>query len=211
MAATLGEFHGIIRSLANRGATLDSAIPVYTRMAAALLEKNYSYLYMQVREKIELAPDPLAHRLNLPVRYKETELLRLVNVPKTGKYKYLIKIHPQDQIDDHAGTPSAYYFEAMTYIWLDCIIEAPFTLDHWFYRFTQWPTLDDATPWLVTDAEEVLLAATMVELAPYARAPEWIETYAAILQSHNRALITAQENLKRSQTESQMEYTGEHY
>lgn len=210
MATDIAALIAEVKLEANRGSSLDSQIPKAIRRAAMTLEKNYSFLYMQVRATLTVTTGTLAHRLTLPARYKETDLLRIVAGMSGDDYVNLNKVHPQDQRNAEADEPCGYYLEARNYIWLDCEIPpaTTYSLEHWFYQFTDWPSDIAQSPWLVVNAEELLIPATMLMLAPYARAPEWNTLYQPVVTSTLKTLIDAEEAIKRSQAQPAMIYRG---
>jgi hypothetical protein len=112
--------------------------------------------------------------LPMPSRPKQIYFLRVVrdatDVQDASKeYSNLHMIDPSTLTELGVGAPKFYWLDALDYIWLNSIVEKDWTAELYYAQYTNWPTDTSQSPWLVNNAEELLLAQTMMHLAPFMR------------------------------------------
>lgn len=197
MALTVSDFHSLVSDEANRGTTLDGYIPSAVRRLVQFLERDYSYQYM--------------HRFNLLTVYANANQPRAVAFPNDyvksieflrfrksdGKYVKMLQIQPGEDIEwNDSSLPRAYWLDGTSYLWLDSIGSDNLEFEISYYEYTDWPSDTSQTHWLLNHAEDVLLAGTMMFLGPYAREPEWMQTYKSIFDAGLLAMKQADVELQ---------------
>lgn len=171
---TLGEFHARVALNANKGNSLNAVIPSTVALAADFLEKNYNFEYMKLTGSFTQSTATKA----LPTGFKRMVFLRQVlGSDYPYGYRYLKAVDPSQIFRKDGSAPTAYWISGGTLLNFDNV--PPEALDYeWaYYARTTWPTDVEEEPWLVNNAAGLLLAQSMLFLAPVAREPDWFTTY----------------------------------
>lgn len=180
----LGELHGEIKASLARGSTLDSEIPLMVRRAARWIERNFSLKYMERQGKLTIASEAeCAGIIKLPNAFiKSFWMVRMVEKdtdcgPAT-RYHYLKKVNPKDTWRPEIYPfPSFYWQNGYENLQLSMNPCAGFRYEFGWYQFTDWPSDLEATPWLLANAEDLLITQTLLEFAPRLRDPRLRSLY----------------------------------
>lgn len=203
----LGDFTQLVRDNIKRGSAYDSIIPFGVASAALYLETNYSFKYMERFVSFSLSPDgDVPRALAQPSPHiKSIAFMRVVL--DDGSFRGLSQIDPQQVSKVETAAPTAYWLDGAQYIWFDNTPDQLYTLEMSFSDYTPWPTDASATPWLLAYAAPLMLAQTMLELAPTLRtAPELVAMYKTQRDAHLAALLGAEEALRAANRSSAMLY-----
>lgn len=171
----LDGFHTLVADAAKRGSTLDSVIPGCVRRAAQWIEQNYTLAYMKRFVEFTISASAANPRvLPMPSRPKQIYFMRVVREAPgsqdvSKEYSYLHMTDPSTLGELGVGAPQYYWLDAFDYIWLNSIVEQDWKAEMYYAQYTDWPTDTTKEPWLVNNAEELLLAQSMLHLAPFMR------------------------------------------
>jgi hypothetical protein len=201
----LQTLHSEISKAIARGTAYDARIPAYAKMAARYIERNYTFQYMNIFATFEVDADAVEPRLiTLPARMKKDIFVRLVL--DEGEYQPLQKIDPQQQHTLVTEVPTGYFLSGDDRIWLAQTPEEDYDGEIFYTRFTTWPTAPDATNWLLNYADDVLIAQTMVFMAPLLRDPDAGALWGAMNQMAMKSLLDADFELEFSNKPAVMQY-----
>lgn len=201
----LSEFHSLVSEAIGRSTAYDSQIPGYTRRAARFLERNYTLQYMNVYSTFELDAEAEEPRLiQLPAGLKRDRLIRIIAAG--GTYNDLRKIDPQDVKVLRTEMPSAYWLSGDDKIWLAQAPDVDYSCEIYWTRYTTWPTAPDGSAWLLENADDVLLAQTMVLMAPHLKDPDILQLWSGNLSVCIKTLLDADLALEDSNKPAVMNY-----
>lgn len=208
---TLAEFHTQVQNELKRGTSQNALIPAWTKRAARWIERNYTLQYMRRFVSFSTDPDAAEPRaLPLPeTRMKQIDFMRIVSDAGEAldDYAYLSKCDPQDVLGALEKQPTRYWLDAYDYIWLDYTPDVIYGMEMSYSRYTTWPTDTSETPWLVDNAEDALLARTMLYAAPAVRMSAAMKAdYREMLQDGLQTLIGADRDLAETNTSRVMNY-----
>lgn len=186
----LGEMHSLVSSAIGRATAYDAQIPGYVRRAARFIERNYTFQYMNVYSTFDIDAEAAEPRLiTLPSAMKRDRLIRLVKAD--GSYGDLRKCDPGDVKQLLTEVPSVYWLNGDDRIWLGQIPDQDYSCEIYWTRYTTWPTGLDQTNWLLTNAEDVLLAQTMVMMSPHLKDADILTLWSGALTTSLKALEDA--------------------
>ena len=209
---TLAEFHTQISEEINQGTRLDYLIPNYVRRAARLIEQDYTALYMErfAQMALDVSVDnprflSWPEENGLP-NIKALDFIRYTtatNSTDSLDYVYLVMVEPTQIKSIETNVPQGYWLtgspDGSGYIVLDQVPDENMTLEAKWKAYTQWPTSDySSTPYLVRNSEMLLLAQTMLLMAPIAEEPDWLTRYAEIWKMSKNSHINADVELRNS-------------
>lgn len=192
---TLSEFTALVKDEANKGSTLDAAIPARIQMAVTRLERRYTMKYMEVFDTFTLsaaATDPRRH--DLDVKLKDIEFLRYTSTH--GRYHYLMQANPADVLRDDQCHPTGFWLSGMSTLWFDNTVQEDLPLEYLWSEYSTQPLVDDH--WLLVNAQDCLLAETMKVLSTRAREPSWLEKYDNMLTTSKADLFRADQELRNT-------------
>jgi hypothetical protein len=214
----LGDFHDLVKDTYNRGTKLDAVIPAFTRQVARWLERNYSFKYMHVLESFVVDPDGTTPRLvTLPNEPKELRFVRFVLQPSTVynstsvvKYAYLRQIDPKESYGRAVEIPTEFWMNGTRELEMVSMTDETVDLDlevdaSWY---TDWPTDADEEPWLILNAEDVMLAAVCIALGPYDKNPDMMLRFQPLFDRGIETLIGSSAVLDQSARDEAMLYDG---
>jgi len=207
---TLSEFTAMVSGEANQGTRLDSYIPNAIRRAAKLIERNYSFLYMERFLELDLDVS-VANPRFVPFPGTATKKINFVRYEQsfpsttTRKYKFLSPVDPINIGTIEEGeSPSAYWItgdeSGTRFLVLDQVGTENLTLEVHSVEYSTWPTADTATHWLLDNAEDAMLGKSMQLLAPYANEPDWMQFYNPMWEEGIRTLTMADEEARYAGT-----------
>lgn len=201
----LGDFKSQINGNIRRGTSLDARIPTFIRQAARWIERNKTLQYMKVLATISIDPDT-----NDAPRFIELTgtLIKSVIffrwIDDEGTYLYLRNWDPAKFTALESGTPRYYWLDGVSRIVLTTTPDEVLSGELQVSRYTSWPTNNDATHWLLDNAEDVLEAQTMIQFAKYVRDAELQQHWRAIRDEGLVTLYAAEQEFEYSNTDLQM-------
>ncbi len=165
----LGTFHAAIKDICQRGDTLDSIIPTYTRIAAKFIETNHNFLQMKKSSSLaavagsrEITPPTTLVKRILDINYENTD----------GSLTHLTMYDsPKLHLNFEEDFPKTMW-QADGKYYLGEIPNADYTLTRWAYEYTTWPTANAGTNYILEEYEGILLAQTIIQMAPSVRNKE---------------------------------------
>lgn len=210
----LGEFHTQISGNIRRGTSLDARIPAFTRQAARWIERNNTLSYMKRLAEIEIDPETADTPRYVELggtNIKAILFFRWVEEGDDGTslYHYLTPTNPKDQTELSQGLPAFYWMDGVSRIVLTATPVEVLTGELQVVRYTSWPTAPEATNWLIDNAEDVLEAATMMNVAKYTRDAELGATWKNIFDMGLPGLYAADQEFQWENSDLAMEYHGE--
>jgi|SRR3990167_7619632 len=184
MARTLAQFHTLVSNTINRGTTFDSVIPDYVRMAIRVLEREQSFEYM-LREEVSFTITDGTRTYGASDFVSTGGIIKKINywriVDDNSDYHYIEQIDAMESVQVEEDRPSAFWTR-VTPVATDVetiqlvTMEEPdedYTTEISWYEYTVWATgYATIFPWLVNNAEDVLLAQTMLEMKERLRLDE---------------------------------------
>lgn len=202
----LGEMQAAISDEINQGSRLDTYIPTYLRMAARMIERNYSFLYMDRFTELQVDVDASNPRFIAWPLEEGQSLLKSIGFLRyaaNGKWNFL---KPTDanliKAEESQDSPSYYWLtgspDGQGYIVLDQPGTTDLTLEFMYKSYTKWPTASTATSWLLNNAEDVLLAQSLILMSGLADEPGWVSKYRPMWEMGIKTIMDADEELKNS-------------
>lgn len=181
---TLGEFHTDIADALGRSSSLSGVIPRRVKLAAQWIERNYTFQYMRqfsILEVLEAATYPYIVSL-AGLQVKGIDVIRRRQVGTEGTYVFdppLKRVKPDARSDRPVGNPESYWLNGRSSIILNSIPDEDMTFEMHSANFTSWGSADGWTHWLLDNAYQLLLARTLMMMAPRLRDPKLWDTYKA--------------------------------
>lgn len=204
----LSELHTLVSSAVARGTTLDATIPNFVRMAARWIERNRTYKYME--RFGDFAFDTTAdypRRITFPTdRVKRFNFLRGVN--SDGSFQNQKQIDPQELNSIEEGMPKSFWMDGVNYLVFDKTPDEDYAEEIAWEEYTAWPTDDDSENWLLRNAEDLLLARTMMNLSPFLRDKKVADYWTELFQSSLITVNLADDELRAGSRNDVMNYAG---
>lgn len=204
---TISEIESTIRSAVARGNTVDTEISDALRRAHKWIEDNYTFQYMQRFVKFTLN-EGLAS-IPLPSNPKHFEWIRTKPSFTNDKrpLTYLVRIDPVEIKSTERGEPQGWWLDGNDFIRFDREADQDYDLEMLYAQHTDFQNLggSDAT-WLTENAEELLVAQTMLHLAPILRDPQLQEMWAPQRDRAIQGLLRAQEQMEWEGSNLKMGY-----
>ena len=204
--ASVKEIEDEVREAAARGSTLDNIIPSVVRRAHVWLERNYTFAYMKQLMSVVLPED--ARCMPLPPRVKEIYWLRTSPkaTGKEDKLRYLVRVDPIEISSASLGIPSGWWLDSNEYIFFDAQPGEDVPLQMYFSRYTAYPSDNTEKTWLTDNAEELLIAQSMLHLAPFMRDETLVQFWQPRRDVELDAHYRREEELERGGTSMKMGY-----
>ena len=201
----LGDFKSLVRAEALRGNSLDALIPDAICAAVRWLELNGSYAHMKVIASGTLTTG--SRSFTLPTDLRNIMLFRVwKETTQEGDFQDLFLVHPRDITEIEEGLPNGYYLDGREAVLFDNTPDEDYAYELQYFARSNFPTEDTEThPWLEVGAN-VLLYQTMIQLAPLARAPEWLQLYQPMREEALRVFSIADDDLTESNQDESMIY-----
>ncbi len=184
---TLGEFYTIVRGALARGTSLDLKIPYTVRRAVKFIERNYSLKYMEKYGTVLVeAASEHPDEISVASPFVKSVIYLRYTDPYLQNYKYLGKIHAREQQrrEYHSLTtrdfPQKYWQVGRNILRLDIPVQDDIDFEIQWFEFTSWPVENSEglpAPWLIANAEDLVLAQTMMFFAPELRDPRLTEIW----------------------------------
>lgn len=213
----LSDFKARIQAHSNKGTTLVGEIPYAIAEAVDWIESNYTLEYQKQFVSVvlpagasSLAVSNFISGLPGAKRLKAIRWLRRGRVSgATTQWIYLPKIEPTDRVSGEASDrlPSGFWVVGGETLVFDNSQDQALALEAEISVFSDWSTVSDgSTHWLLQNASRLLLAQTMLFLAPYMREPGLRQLYQAEREEQARLLGLAQDEAQFSGTDMRMLY-----
>jgi hypothetical protein len=191
----LQDFHTLVRDTCKRGSSLDHLIPHATRQAARHIERNFTLQYMRRYQSFPIPANVQSFAFP-STRFKQVSFIRIVQ--DDGSYDYLTYVDPQEVSSVPTEQPTLFWLDGFKAIWFNAITDKAYSCHLRWIEYTNWPTGSGDEPWLLAHAEDCMLAATMVRLAPQMRDPEIQQMYSGLFDLSMKSLIDAEMELQAS-------------
>jgi hypothetical protein len=180
---SIATFEARVSRAIKRGKVYDNDIPAYAKDAVKTLEKGHNWKHMWTEEDVALATG---------VNYREIDLLKSCQWIKLktddGVYHPVKKVSPIQLWALEEGSPGGYWMSDLTTVQFDRTPNSDLTLRYGYYLYSEY---DDDLPWLNLD-EGLLMAQTMLEMAPLLKNPAFVSMYSPIVAAKLELLVTAE-------------------
>lgn len=195
------EIFQTVKFAVNRGDTLDQSILPSIRKAILWLERNYNMAYMH--RWVTFTAEPNTYEptmLPMPPRCKAFEFIRFLS--RDGYYTNIRKVHPQElEEQPRRNTPRGFWLDGDQHIVLEAIPSEAIKGEIGYWQFTDFATVGPTdTHWLFDNAEDCVIARTMMYMVPIMRAPEIRPMWETELLEGIKTLMIAEENFKEGPT-----------
>lgn len=205
MAADLAEMTSIISAELRRGTSLDSLIPTRIRMAGRRIERAFDLEYMRKYkdDQVVTQSDP---GFSWPTGFKHETFVRYTL--ETGEYQYLVRVHPEDVtqvLDSPTEEISAYWSDDIAGVLFDNLAPRDLTVEFGYFAYTDpWPT--EGAHWLFSNAEDLILAETMLLFSGHIRDTKVLQLYSSLRADAITGLDIAQNLQRWENTDARMQY-----
>lgn len=166
---TVGEFYEELRALVKRGTSINTELPGACRRAVRWIEQNYTLQYMRQTFQLELVAGAQAaflpdypYKAILSMGWREGDLY----FPLSRRD---FDDQPIGQTLQTPAIPRYYSLNGTHTVRFDFPTAAAVTIDGLWARYSSWPSGENGTHWLLSNAEGLLRAQTMLELMAYNR------------------------------------------
>jgi len=196
----LSDFTANVSLVIRRGTAFDAQILNATRRALRWLERNYNFKHMERYVEFTLNPDAVEPRaIAFPsTGIKRIEFMKAINAD--GTLDEIMQIDPQDYVAAETGVPTGYWLDGRSFLWFNKTVTESLTCVMTYYRYTEWSAADNFEPWLLQEADDLVLWQTILELSPSLRDRDM---EARALERRNSALksvLDADEELRSGNT-----------
>lgn len=170
MLVDLDEFHVMVQDALGRPA-LNTRVPKRTAMAAAWIERHYTFQYMFTwRSLTALASADYPYIISTTgLDIKGIDLMRIKTVDDDGGILFgrpLRKVHPGDRETRAVGVPESYWLNGRSSIILNSIPDEDTNFELHLQEYTSWNHEDGAfTHWLLDNATQLLMCRTLMMMA----------------------------------------------
>lgn len=192
---TLEDFHTTVDTLSSEAGAVDVQIPIVVRMAARKLERAFNFRYMRAESQVTYAAAATPTQIDLGLRIKS---LISCETRAVGGWEGVSKVAVVDS--PHVDLTSqaledkfVLYQKSERYVIPLQATESAMDLHFLFYRFSDWPTAapyNTFNSYLIDYAEDLLLAESMLMLAPVLKEPALQQFYVGLRQESVRTLGT---------------------
>lgn len=215
MAQTLAQFKTKVSQAINRGDTLDAHIDTALQHAIEFIEQNNTLKYMERFVQFQIDPNLSQPRaISLPDEFVKSFVFVRIVTPTAngGDFHFIDQIDPQDSKYYDSGIPDHYWVDGVGYLWLDRVPAELYEAEMLYNRYTDYSTLTaNSTHWLITRANGLLLAQTMIQMAPWMRNKEILQFYKELRGESLKTLLLADEEMRQSGRQSEVMRYGKVY
>ncbi len=196
---SLGDFHTLVQDGPLNDPTMAQFIPEATRQAAAWLERNYTYLFMEVKFDFVITKGDSI--VELTATASQIKSIKWARITKSdGNFDYLQQVDANDLIDKPTQRPETFWLAGIDEMYLGEDPDAAYTMETVVALYTDWlSNNNNFTHWLLDHAQDLLLAQTVLQLAPYMREPEWIPLYTQRRDEGLRTSILQDQEMRQSE------------
>lgn len=150
---TIATFYNDVRTAIGRGAANDAFFPAWCQEAISLLENEHTYRWMRHLHSYPLVAAAASNVIALGVTtIKAVDWARfsvITGAGATATTTYgdlLTQVEPDKFQSVDNGYAQGYYFDGVSTIVLDSLIQEAATLEVWSFDYTQWPSDTAQTP-----------------------------------------------------------------
>jgi len=203
---TVSSFLTVLRATVARGSSLDALLPSALHNALRYIEMNYNMKYMRLRTSISV----LAASTNYTWTGDDSTNLKVVRdlywYGSDGTKYDLRQVQPYEIESNTGSDPSGFYLvpEQQTdgsinhQFYFDAPHSEARTLRLQAYTYRGWNGNEAATNvWLLNNAEQLVLARCMIQLAPVMRDQAIMQMWATVFQDNLGAVLQAQDEMER--------------
>lgn len=160
---------------------LTTSIPDFISLAEAKLNRRLRLRAMEDTVSATIAGNTTA----LPADFREVRSLYISDGANSYRVEY--KTPEQRSMYQQTGRVNAFTIIGSDIHWLPL---PHGTLTYTLHYFASLPAVEDGQNWLILNAPDVYLYATLLEAAPYLKADSRIETWGVLLESAITDLMT---------------------
>lgn len=209
----LNTFHDLVSGVVNRGTRYNSNIIVATRQAVRWIERKQTLKFMDKFSTFSLSVD----QADLTFASSRIKRVYFIRFPIGGDFHYLNgQRSPKGFTSGQAGRPSEYWWERGTQRLVFSIpVDTAYDAEVMWAEYTTWPT--DTSPdftsvfehWLLDNAEDLLMAQTMLFMVPTLKDPLVRQFWQPIRDEGLKTIEIAEDEFRHSDSAAAMRmYTG---
>lgn len=211
----LSDFHSEVSEAVGRGSIHDTLIVTYTRRAARWIERNYTLEYMKkFKDDLTISEDDrdilLTSFVSSNATLKRVLFWRIADDTDSDglpEYYYIEEVDPQDHAGLVEARPKTFWRNGSTELMLGQNPGEDYTSHIRWDEYTVWPTDTAEEPWLLANADDVMLGQTMLMLGPRLRLdPARAALWKQLRDEGLRTLLLAEDELRAGAVESSMRY-----
>lgn len=219
----LEQFHQMVADEIKRGTTLTAEIQRAARQAALWIERNHQFLYMEQYDTFTISEDnteidfsPGGDVLESTERLRALKFIRHTDATVLADLAVDEDAHLR-QVDalDFQGTvearPKEFYLSGRTTLKLVQTADQDYTMESGCTVYSNWPTgsFSSFSPTLLDLYEDIMLAQTIVQLAPTTRMTDkQVQKWAVIRDQALHTAMDEDEELRQSMRSEIMSYGG---
>jgi hypothetical protein len=192
---TLADFHATVDALLGEKGALDAEIPIAVRLAARKLERGFNFRYMREEVTKDYPASNPPTTVDLGARVKS---VISGEVREDGGWEGIQEIvlleSPHVLLDSQALEDKFPIWVKNEKLLLPLLATTvAYDLHFLIYRRSDWPlsSYGAFSHYLVDDAEDLLLAETMLNLAPVGRDADLVQYYQNLRNESVRTLTTS--------------------
>lgn len=205
---TISDFHEDLGLLAPRGSSIDSLLPIATKVGIRFIEDAHTFEYMNRYVEFTIDADAEYPRtISQPTNLKHVEFLRLVAT--SGDFKYLEEVDPRDVNTKRIEEPSAYWKDGKEYFWLDSTPDQDYEAEMGYKIYTVVPSDTTQSLWILDNMYELSLASCGAALANLIKDRKMRQEMVAMRDELMQGAINAQINADVNNSTAQMMYRHE--
>jgi hypothetical protein len=201
---TLSDFFATVSDTALRGNALDGAIPGAVKRAIEFIERNYNLPYMRKLET-KTVTDEIVIDGVLGQNLKSVQAVRWQD--SDSVWQKIVQIDPDQLLSSDGLWPAGYEHLVETdsagvtthTLRFDSAFEEATEVEILAWQLTpidlENPSVADV--WLVNQAQDTLLARTMVNLAPVMREPQLMQMYQQLYMEGIKTLVGSTDALEQ--------------
>lgn len=206
MATDVQDFYDKVSSEINRGTSYDSIIPTFVARAVQFLEQNYTFEYMKVSDPDYYNILTGVTTYDYPDNCKSFRLWRIYK--DDGTFQDLTKVQPDGVTATTTDIPTGYYTDSRDSIILDNEPDEDYTAVLFFNEFTNWNDVElGDSPWIVVNAEALLVAQTIILLGPRLRDPKLMSLHENNKKEALRVMALSEEAATQEDEDPALEYS----
>ena len=205
----LGEMHDMVGGALARGTSLDTTeVPLFVRMAARKIERAYTFQYMDRFSTFTFDADSDYPRR---VTFANTRIKRFIFcriADDNGLFQYQKKIEPMELNSIEEGVPNAFWLDGVNYLIFNKTPTEDYIAEIAWHEYTNWPTDTSATTWLLLNAEDLLLAESILQGAAWIRDDKQLARWQGLRSEAFKSALDADSELRAGAQDLVMNYTG---
>ena len=210
---TRSAFHTLVSNEINRETIFDTVIPNYVQRALRFLERNYTFEYMKSISNLTIVEDVRTYSVT---GFTSSEIKRINfwrmfatdAVSDSVFAKYIKKVDPQEVTQTANETPTDFYMNGISNL---VTVQTPAgtvtDAEIGWTEYTSTTTDYTTEPWLITNAEDVMIAQTMLMMRGRLRLnQERVQAYKDMRDEGIRTLVRSENEHTQGAQEQEMAY-----